>query len=170
MKNNVKIVQATTDNIHDIQSIAQIAWPNTYAQILSAEQIQYMMNLMYSTESLHKQFEDNHHFFLALLNDEFVGYMAIEHHSDDSQRTKIHKAYILPSAQGMGIGRAFFDLATEEALKSGDNAIYLNVNKQNAGAIAFYEKYGILKVQEKVNEIGNGYVMDDFVFEKVLDK
>lgn len=165
---DLQLLEATEDNILDIQKVSNVAWPHTFAQILSEDQIHYMMSWMYSVESLKSQFHERHRFFLAKYNHEIVGYMSIEHNSVGAQRTKIHKAYILPSFQGLGIGHTFFDKASAEAILKGDSAIYLNVNKQNVNAIAFYQKYGMCKILSEINDIGRGFVMDDFVFEKKL--
>mgnify|MGYP001025095897 FL=1 len=164
--NNIRISEISENQIPDIQKIANEAWPVTFAEILTQEQIRYMMGWMYSQEALVEQFGKGHRFFLAESDGEYLGFMSIENNSQQSGRTKIHKAYIRPAFQGEGIGRAFFDRASNEAVKRGDDAIYLNVNKQNLRAIAFYEKYGMAKIKEEIIDIGNGFVMDDYVFEK----
>lgn len=160
------ILEISSDRICDIQEIAHVAWPVAFKEILTQEQIRYMLNWMYSESSLIEQFGKNNRFFLAKLEEKPVGFMSIENNSQYSERTKIHKAYILPYFQAKGIGHAFFDRALSEAQTYGDKAIYLNVNKYNRGAIAFYEKYGMAKIGEEVIDIGNGFVMDDYVFEK----
>jgi len=167
---DLRIFEASTGNIINIQSIAKETWPKTFESILSPEQIRYMMNWMYSTASLTEQFSISNRYFLAESEGKFLGFMSIENNCQQSGRTKIHKAYIVPSAQRKGIGHAFFDVAASEAIKSGDKAIYLNVNKSNQQAIAFYEKYGLKNIKSEVIDIGNGFVMDDYVFEKSIIK
>ena len=163
---DLKIFEASPDNIVDIQKIAEETWPVTFVSILSSEQIRYMMNWMYSSASLTEQFSTDNRYFLARSGGKYLGFMSIENNYQQSARTKIHKAYILPSAQRKGIGAAMFDIAISEAIKSGDEAICLNVNKNNKQAIAFYEKYGMKNIKAEVIDIGNGFVMDDYVFEK----
>ena len=51
---------------------------------------------------------------------------------------------------------------------NGLSMIYLTVNKQNLSSIAVYEKLGFVRARELVTEIGNGFVMDDYVMEKYL--
>ena len=165
----ITIKEASAEHIIYIQAVAKVAWPVAFAEILSAEQIGYMMEMMYSYEALREQMETKgHRFFIAMEGDEPVGYMSIEHNCEDSGRTKIHKAYILPERQRVGIGGRLFDRACEEARIKGDGAVYLNVNKYNKSAIAFYNKGGFDLIKEEVIDIGNGYVMDDYVFEKKL--
>ena len=42
------------------------------------------------------------------------------------------------------------------------------MNKHNAGAIAAYRRLGFAMREEVVVDIGNGYVMDDYVMAKAL--
>jgi len=42
------------------------------------------------------------------------------------------------------------------------------VNKRNEKAIGSYKKYGFVVREAIVDDIGCGFVMDDFVMEKVL--
>lgn len=39
--------------------------------------------------------------------------------------------------------------------------LWLNVNRHNAGAIAFYQNMGFTRSGSIVQQIGNGFVMDD---------
>lgn len=157
---------ATVKNISDIQNVASIAWPHAFKNILSPEQIRYMMQWMYSDESLREQMEQKkHRYFLAKETDAFVGYMSIEHNCEQKNKTKIHKIYILPDQQNKGIGKLLLDKAIEEAKEQNDTAIYLNVNKYNENAITFYKKNGFFLAKEEVIDIGGGFVMDDYVFE-----
>ncbi|WP_373400667.1 GNAT family N-acetyltransferase [Algoriphagus halophilus] len=75
---------------------------------------------------------------------------------------------MLPSAQGKGIGKKLIEAIKELALEKNQYSILLNVNKYNEGAIKFYEYLGFVNIKSEVIDIGNGYVMDDFVFEMKL--
>ena len=58
-------------------------------------------------------------------------------------------------------------LAIEATIENNQKAIFLNVNKYN-NAIHFYMKQGFTKVKDEVIDIGNGYVMDDYVMEVAI--
>jgi|CZCB01.1.fsa_nt_gi ribosomal protein S18 acetylase RimI-like enzyme len=166
----IEIIPATTDNIPDIQKISAVAWPHTFKDILSEKQIAYMMHWMYSDESLREQMEKQHHrYVLAKEGEEFVAYLSYEPNCENTGKTKIHKIYILPSHQRKGIGKRLFDFVLTQARETGEKAVYLNVNKNNKNAIAFYQRMGFYRAGEEVNDIGNGFVMDDYVYEKPLD-
>ena len=163
----IQILSANSSDIPAIQAVASRAWAHTFKEILSNSQIAYMMQLMYSDESLRKQIEeDNHRFYLAKKENKIVGYMSIEHNCKNTGKTKIHKIYLLPEEQHKGIGKLFFSFAEEKAKEANDTAIFLNVNKNNANAVAFYNRVGYSIIREEVIDIRNGFVMDDFVFEK----
>ena len=165
----IQIVPATTSHIKAIQEVSALAWPEAFKDILSASQIAYMMEWMYSEASLREQMEEkNNHYFLVTLDDQNVGYLSIEHNCENKEKTKIHKLYILPDQQKKGIGRMLIDFALERAREAGDSAIYLNVIKYNRYAIAFYQRTGFFLAKEEVIDIGNGFIMDDFVFEKTI--
>jgi ribosomal protein S18 acetylase RimI-like enzyme len=166
----IEIIPATTDNIPDIQKISAVAWPHTFKDILSEKQIAYMMHWMYSDESLREQMEKQHHrYVLAKEGEEFAAYLSYEPNCENTGKTKIHKIYILPSHQRKGIGKRLFDFVLSQAHENGEKAVYLNVNKNNRNAIAFYQRMGFYRAGEEVNDIGNGFVMDDYVYEKPLD-
>ena len=74
---------------------------------------------------------------------------------------------MLPETQGTGLGRQFFELVKEKAIENHQKAIFLNVNKYN-NAIHVYTKLGFTKVKDEVIDIGNGYVMDDYVMEVAI--
>jgi len=79
---------------------------------------------------------------------------------------KLHKLYLLPEYHGKGIGALALARVEKVARKAGAHTIVLNVNKRNAKAIRAYERAGWRISEEVVNDIGNGYVMDDFVMTK----
>ena len=57
------IKKATTADIPLINKLAWNVFPETYKDILSHEQIEYMMDWMYSIENLHKQMEKEGHIY-----------------------------------------------------------------------------------------------------------
>lgn len=165
----IEIRQANANDISDIQAVANEAWPQAFAQILVPQQIVYMMEMMYSRDALWEQMVVNGHMFYIAYEDETpIGFISIEHNCNNTGKTKIHKAYIIPQCQRMGIGKVMFDTAIEQAKGANSSDLFLNVNKYNEKAIAFYNKNGFEIVKEEVIDIGNGFVMDDYVFEKKL--
>ncbi|HEA29639.1 MAG TPA: GNAT family N-acetyltransferase [Leeuwenhoekiella sp.] len=150
--------------VDDFHRLAHKIWPVTFKNILSEAQIAYMLEMMYSEESLIKQQEDGCKLFLIKADDQNIGYLSIQHNKENSGKTKVHKIYVLPEFHGTGAGRFLMDLALTEAKKEGATAVFLNVNRYN-NAIGFYEHYGFKKLYTEDNDIGQGYLMEDWVME-----
>ncbi len=157
------IRKATTNDISLIHEMAWVVFPHTYKEILTPEQIDYMMEWMYSEDSLHKQMEkDGHIYYLAFKEDEPAGYLSIQ--PEGEHVFHLQKIYVLPSFQGMKLGKQLFEQAIK-AIKEFHPVpcqMRLNVNRQNK-ALAFYERMGMVKVDEGDFPIGNGYYMNDFI-------
>ena len=97
--------------IHDM---AQVVFRHTYREILSPEQMEYMMEWMYSPENLLKQLDEGHVYYIAYHDGKACGYVSVQHEGiADDGRLLFHlqKIYVLPSEQGHGLGRALFDRA-----------------------------------------------------------
>lgn len=164
----MQIVEATTDHIYNIQVLSNVIWPATFSNILSQEQISYMMDMMYSTSSLEKQMNElNHHYLLAEEDGEYLGYLSYELNYKGTPITKIHKIYVLPSIQGKGVGRLFIDAVSKLALKNNNTLLSLNVNRYNK-AIDFYKRMGFDFFASENIDIGNGFLMEDYVMNKDL--
>lgn len=163
----MKVSKVITSQLQQIEALAYKIWPVAYSEILSKEQLSYMLAMFYSQEALQKQLESGHQFYI-IQNDENrdLGFVSFEIDCLP-QKTKIHKIYVLPETQGFGIGKLLYEKVRDEALKANQKAIFLNVNKYN-NAQHFYKKLDFKIVNEEVIDIGRGYVMDDFVMEVEL--
>lgn len=156
------IKELEIDELEIAVEIAKATWPSAYKDVISSEQIQYMLTKMYDLETLKQQKQVGHSFFVAFQGDQAVGFVAVQPKHPSSEQLKIHKLYIHPSFQGRGVGRILFSKALEIAQDNQLQRIVLNVNKRNK-AVDFYKRIGFVVDREMVLEIGDGYVMDDFV-------
>jgi len=157
------IRKATTNDIALINQMAWIVFPHTYHIILTPEQIDYMMEWMYSEKSLQKQMEeDGHIYYLAFKDDEPAGYLSIQPEGENVFH--LQKIYVLPSFQGMNLGKLLFEQAIKaiKELHPDPCQMRLNVNRQNK-ALTFYERMGMTKVDEGDFPIGNGFYMNDYI-------
>ncbi|MEN9743052.1 MAG: hypothetical protein RLZZ65_857 [Bacteroidota bacterium] len=154
---------------HELPILEQLArqiWPSTYQNIISPEQIEFMLRWMYSTETLLKQLKENHEFYLLSDQQQDLGFIALEWMNQDTQSTdcilKINKLYILDQLQGKGFGKALIQKAIQRATETHVKEIILQVNKANK-AKDFYTHLGFFIKEEAVFDIGNGFVMDDYI-------
>lgn len=158
---------ATQVDIETIQGLAYTIWPHAYGSLLTGEQIEYMLNMFYSKTSLMQQMEsDGHLFIIAGLDGEPVGFASYGTASDPG-RYKLHKLYVLQDLHGKGVGRLLLNEVMGHLAILKATSLILNVNRHNP-ARHFYHKLGFEIIREEVNDIGNGFVMDDYVMEKKL--
>ena len=165
----MKLIKATEKNIPLIQDLAKRSWENAYADILSQEQMHFMLNTMYSEAEISEHLKNpNYHYYLVF--DEvlnlFDGFLGYENHYEN-QTTKLHRIYLVPESKGKGLGKKTLEFLNKKVKESGDSRIILNVNKYNS-AQKFYQSQGYKIYDEGVFDIGNGYVMDDFLMEILL--
>jgi ribosomal protein S18 acetylase RimI-like enzyme len=147
-----------------IKDLAYTIWPSTYGEILSKEQLNYMLDNFYSIENLSNQMNAGQIFELLLEDNNVVGFVAYEFNCNDTGMLKIHKIYLLPETQGKGFGKFMIDEVIKIAKNNNQKGVFLNVNKYNKAKF-FYEKLGFKITKEEVIDIGNNYIMDDYQME-----
>jgi diamine N-acetyltransferase len=151
-----------------IQAIAHETWYPTFGEILSREQIKYMLDMMYSIQSITEQVSKKGHvFLLAKEGEDSLGYASYQFDYQGTNKTKLHKIYILPTAQGKGVGKLLMNEVVKIAKLHGSSVLSLNVNRNNK-AVDFYEKIGFEKAGTEDIDIGNGFLMEDFIMEKKI--
>ncbi len=161
---SVFVKQANTDDIPTIQNIAAITWAATY-HFLSEGQLSYMMEMMYSNESLQKQIQEEHQFYLACeTNHEEISVLGFTSVCDEKKEGifKLHKLYVLPTAQKKGVGKLLIEKAVEYCKQNDATQLQLQVNRFNNAKI-FYKKMGFTVLYEADFNISNGYFMNDYV-------
>jgi ribosomal protein S18 acetylase RimI-like enzyme len=153
-------------NINDLVTIEKLAheiWPGTYGQIQTAEQINYMLQLIYSQTSLQDQLlQQQHNFLMAEWDGKPVGFADYSLYAPGV--VKLNKIYVHGSMQGKGIGKRLIEYV---AAKAPGHTLRLNVNRKNKARL-FYEKLGFTITGEEDIDIGNGYFMTDYVMELLL--
>lgn len=154
------IRKATLSDIPSIRHIAHNTWPVAYGQLLSSEQLGYMLDMMYNEASLEEQMNNGHQFFLAELDGKAHGFASVSH--EGGGRYKLNKLYILPDTQKTGAGRALLQQSIDHAKQNGGVQLFLQVKKDNPSK-GFYDKQGFIVTDEIKLDIGNGYFMDDYI-------
>ena len=160
----LEIRKASVDEIVLIQALAKQTFPATYKEIISQQQIDFMMDWMYSIPNLRKQMDEGHLYFILYLENGSVpaGYVSIQKQGEDLFH--LQKIYVLPEFQGMNLGKALFEHAVAEIKRDHPEpcTMELNVNRNNK-AVAFYEKMGMHKARQGDFPIGKGFYMNDYI-------
>jgi ribosomal protein S18 acetylase RimI-like enzyme len=155
---------ATALELPILESLARKIWPHTYADIITKEQMDFMLNWMYSTETLVAQQQSGHEFYLISKDNTDVGFIALE---QAGQELKVNKVYVLPEIQGCGAGKQLMEKAIERAKVKNCTHLFLQVNRANKAKF-FYDKLGFTIRSEEDFDIGNGFFMNDYVMELAL--
>jgi ribosomal protein S18 acetylase RimI-like enzyme len=161
------VKKATIADIDTIRSLALEVWPKTYSQILSPQQVIYMLNKKYSKSSLLNQMHAGNQFNIYFYKDKPVGFSSYS--EVKSHVYKINKLYILTSYQRLGLGRFAINHIIKEITKEGAHTLILHVNKHNSAKL-FYEKLGFYIKSYEETSIGNGFFRNDYLMELPLSK
>lgn len=151
----------------DIRLTAQMAqeiWNEAFRGIITQEQINYMVDKYQSYHAMKDQIENQGYTYFIISKDgKDAGYCGVQVKEDNS--LYLSKMYLLKEARG----KRLFEQMTNHLVKlcrdKGISRIWLTVNKHNDRAIAAYIKNGYKNIRSQTTDIGNGFVMDDYVFE-----
>ena len=135
--------QAAKDDITLIHELACQAFPATYRDLLSREQIDFMMDWMYSPANLEKQMEEGHVYFIASHEGKDCGYLSVQ--PEGPGVFHLQKIYVLPGFQGLHIGSFLFRHAISyiRSIHPEPCLMRLNVNRDNTRAVEFYQRMGM---------------------------
>ena len=164
----IRIDKAGQSDLQTISDMAEVVFRHTYRDILSPEQMEYMMDMMYSMPNLHKQIEEGHHYYIAYEGETPRGYVSVQREGADAEGVEVfhlHKIYVMPDAQGKGVGMKLFNRAADHVREACDGKparIELNVNKYNK-SVEFYRHIGMRVLLEEDFPIGNGFYKTDYI-------
>ena len=162
----VKIVEIKdAPGINLVERIANKIWNEYYTPIIGKEQVDYMLTNFQSRDAIYRQIMEDYRYFLSLYDGKYAGYFAI-HPDVDKGSMFLSKLYVDKEFRGQGIGRASVAYIEDICRNLGLHTIWLTVNKNNEGSIKAYKKLGFVIVESIVQDIGNGFVMDDYKMEK----
>lgn len=160
----IQLIEANENDIPIIRQIAMAAWPVTYHSILSAGQLEYMLATLYSPAELQKQITGNVQFLLASYQQQAIAFCSFGPYENDY---KLFKIYVQPHVQKTGAGRQLLQEAEKRSKAAAAGRLILNVQRNNP-ARSFYEKHGF-RIYERLDiPFGPGFVLNDYLMEKVL--
>ena len=146
------------------RAIAEKAWPPTYRGIIPEAQIPYMIGRMYSPEAIREAAAAGTPFYLVRADGADAGVCSVDLRPAADGSAELHKLYTLPAYWGRGIGGWLLAELCRRAKEAGATSVWLRVNKNNARAQKAYRAAGFSNVRAVCTDIGEGFVMDDFVF------
>ena len=158
----MKLYPVYDDLIEITSRFAGEVFIDYYSDLIGKDQASYMADLFLSEDAIRKLIDSGAVFKIVI--DEGIIKGFIEYIRED-ERVFLSKLYVHRKYRRKGIGKFMFEDCVKYTKDSGLNRIYLTVNKHNTPSFNVYEHLGFKVIDSVVNDIGNGYVMDDYIME-----
>lgn len=160
---------ATPDLEGRARAVALASWPATYRGIIPDAQIPYMIDRMYSPETIRRETADGSPFYLLLADGRDAGICSFDlSKRGENASAELHKIYLLPAYWSRGVGHWLLAEMAARARAAGAATLWLRVNKRNLRAQKAYKAAGFANIRSLCTDIGSGFVMDDYVFARRL--
>jgi ribosomal protein S18 acetylase RimI-like enzyme len=154
----------------DIQTVAHLAhkiWNQHYVPIIGQQQVDYMLGKFQDAEAIKHQMENDYEYFIIYHQKNPCGYLALVPNTVD-KKMMVSKIYVDSDFRNLKLGSQLLDFSIEEAKNRAFKSIWLTVNKNNRKSIEWYQNKGF-SIKENIKiDIGNGFVMDDYLMELSL--
>jgi len=164
----MELVKANDALIEKTSKFASEVFTDYYDDLIGHEQAAYMAKLFLSSEAIRKLMEEGAIFKLAIQDEKIIGFYEIKPEEDG--RVFLSKLYAEKNHRHAGLGRVMFEDVKQFAKENGYGKIYLTVNKYNTPSYEIYKHLGFKVIDSVVNDIGHGYVMDDYIMEYTIDE
>lgn len=158
---SLQIKKATSKDLKMIAEMAEEIWTEHYIPLIGEAQVRYMLEKFQSKDILAEQMSTGGYvYFIAYIGSIPCGYEGIKWESE-TRAVFLSKLYVKSEFRRRGVSRALLDVACKEYADY--ESIYLTVNKNNKYSINAYRRLGFNITKSVIGDIGNGYVMDDYV-------
>jgi ribosomal protein S18 acetylase RimI-like enzyme len=165
----MEIVFTRVETEEEIAVLARLAseiWKDYFVLVISNEQIDYMLDKFQSVQAITEQItKQGYEYYFMNVNGSSIGYLGIK---QEEGKLFLSKFYIHKDHRGNGYASQAMELLVNLCKNRKLGTIWLTVNRYNDATIAIYEKKGFKTVRTQVADIGNGFVMDDNIMEKVI--
>jgi GNAT superfamily N-acetyltransferase len=163
----ITINRLAETEIDTLIPLAYRIWHAHYPGIITPEQIDYMLERGYSSQVIRDEIDHQGVIWLTIKSgDVMVGFASLGPYAPGTM--KLHKLYLLPECHGAGLGARALAEVERIARDNAATSLVLNVNRHNSKAIRAYERAGWHRAETVVVDIGNGFIMDDYVMSKQL--
>lgn len=157
--------------------LAEEIWHEYWPGIIGADQTDYMIERFQSLAAIERDMaEGDYEYWFIIATEEqdgvchqhVVGYTG-GHDEPETNRFFISKIYLLASERGRGFASKTIAFYENLCRERGRRAMYLTVNKGNVLGIRAYKGKGFETIDAVETDIGGGFIMDDYIMEKVVD-
>ncbi len=164
---NIIFEQVKTEKqIKILANTANVVWHEAYKEIIAVSQIDYMIEKFQSFNPLFEAINKNNYlYYLIKDNNNVAGYIGL--HEEDGKMF-LSKLYILKEYRGKQVASKTFEFIENSAKQKNLKSVWLTVNRNKHHAKEVFKHREFVVTRTQVTDIGNGFVMDDYVFEKVI--
>lgn len=157
----IELSSSDREKAAELEKLAEVIWMEHYTSIIGADQVEYMLSKFQNADSILRDIvSHSYRYFMVYEGLKPVGYFAVKPETD-KKALLLSKLYLHKDCRGRGISRLMLEKAQLIARDAGFDHIFLFVNKRNS-SVNIYKKLGFKIVEELVNDIGDGFVMDDY--------
>ena len=156
------------EEIPAVSLLAARIWNECYASIISSEQITYMLGKMFGERLIGEELRAGVVWEYIIFNETIAGFLACSL-DRPSSTLRLHKLYLLSEFRGRGLAQETLRSIADQARQQHATSVSLTVNKRNERALRAYERAGFKIVDDVVTDIGQGFVMDDYVMRLNLE-
>ena len=159
----VKVRPAVSDwDLSIVEDIAREVWTEAYEGVVPRAQTDYMVEKFQTVPALREQISRGYTYLLVTVDGTPAGYCG---YVPDDRGLFLSKIYIRKEFRGTGLSSRLFDILRVTARTMGKDRVHLTVNRDNARAIAVYEHEGFSVSGTADTDIGEGFVMNDYLME-----
>ena len=161
----IEIIDVKKDEIEELSKLATKIVREHYDSIIGTETNSYMLNKFQSVEGITSQIQSGYNYYWAIFDGKKVGFFAVV---DQGETLYISKFYVDKDFRGNKIASTIFAYIQRIAKQRGQSRIELNVNKHNDDTINIYKHFGFRICKAEIKDIGEGFIMDDYVMEYII--
>lgn len=156
----------SAQQISALGACAKEIWNEYFITLISQAQIDYMVDKFQSPSALTKAIHEDHYTYYTVCDHEIpIAYCGIQ---VQNKRLFLSKLYVKKAYRKQGISSLLMNRCIEYALQHHCDVIYLTCNKHNENSLAMYQHKGFVIVDAQETDIGNGFIMDDYILELAL--
>lgn len=148
--------------IYSVTAVADDIWHQHFTPIIGEEQVDYMLEKFLSPDALEEQIRSGYEYFLFSYEYTFAGFAGI---CAKEGSLFLSKLYVHEEFRGKGISSYMLKQFIETCKERSLDKIWLTCNRYNTTTLDIYKHMGFEIIREEVTDIGNGFVMDDYVLE-----
>jgi len=165
-----EIVKVTEpEAIDSVAALAHEIWNQHYVDIVGQPQVDYMLGKFQSARAIAEQIAAGYHYYIVMDRGRKAGYFALLPRPEDSS-AQLSKIYVKRELRRRGLGKAIMAFVDHYCASESIRELWLTVNRHNTGSIAFYEHMGFANTGPLVQDIGSGFVMDDYRMVKIIER